>query len=725
MPSLREFPVLNARTPVGLLQLNHKLRIITMNSRAEKLFGVTFKEARKRRCFRVCPFFKSEDECVKCVAKRALRDGKMHRALKTFNDTQPVELTGLPVRTEEGVLIGSALIIEDFSEAHAREREFAEKDRILQALWNEMREGVFILAANGAILSSNPAAARQIGMARKPLRGKKLLDLMDEREMDQTEEPTKNGEIGSRSFKATFRRSSGNDFFMVVSSADLGKENKGSKIYVTSDLTAQRRLENEIRFYKRAVDMCPNQLVMLDDQNRIFYANKSMEKMVGKPRQDIIGRVMEQAFEEDAEGGHFEGHFLEKEGNGFFERTTDSGSSEKYTLRSFPIRGADKARIGSIVTARKMDGDAPVFSVQRGSRNIEDTGRSHEPWPSALADIFNQMPAGVFVQANDKIVYANTALCELMGETSQRIKRKNVADFLDDDSKDAFYSFLRMVKSRAPQAGEVEIDCNRPFPHNTALRMRLAAHPNSTPTELVLIGLIFERSERGEAEEVSSDSQARSAQEDTAVNWAWDLMGSLQNVSKRLETALSDNSSGQWIDTQSELKKDLGRLEALVKNILASCGPDYHKKKVISLNELVERSLELLQDRIKSADITVKLSLSPYVKHMIASPQQILSLCIAMIERAIEITPAGGKLFIESRKRGAYHILEFQDTGINVANGAEKAIFEGYADGMNDSAAASTLLRIKNIVEQHGGGVRVRTSLDRGTRFLFTLPVKP
>ncbi len=714
MFSLREFPVLKSRTPVGLVQMSIKFRVTAMNSRAEKLFGTSFGEARKKLCRSVCPFFQSEEACGKCVAKRSQQDGKIHKTLDLLNDNRPMELTGFPVRTDEGILIGSIMSIEDLSAAHGRELDFLEKDRLFQTLWNEMKEGVFIVDSDGAILNSNPAAARQMRMGQKTLRERNFYDLLAGDAGARPEERLAR-DAAADGFKPSPPWPDGAEPRLNVSTTDLtGPE--GRKLCVTLDRTARKRMEQLSRFYRKAIDMAPNQVVMLDERDRIFYVNKSVEKMTGKPRQDLIGQSLQKALEEGGEA--VESFSFDKNEGGFFERPGRSGASERYALRSLPVHAPDGARSGSVVTAQKVDDDLRMYPEQGDAgRTKRGPGDSREFWPPALKDIFNHLPAAVFVQAHGTIVYANTALCNLLGSPSYKLRERGIADFLDEESRDRFNSFLGAAKSGDAPLDRVEIPCKRPFPHNKTLRMNLSTHPDSASPGLLLIGVISESSQKREFQ--AEDFSAPNGANETAVNNAWDLLEPLQNLTKTIETF----RAGQWSDSQTELARDLSRVEDLVKNILASHQPDYHKKKVVFLNKLVERSLPLMQEQLDNAKITVKLSLSPYVKNMVAAPQQILGLCAAMLERAVEVMPSGGKLLIESRKRGDYYFLEFHDNGMNVSGAQEKAIFGNRSPDPHDFTTGSSLLRVKNIVEQHGGAVKVRTSLNKGTQFTFILPL--
>lgn len=89
----------------------------------------------------------------------------------------PVEVSASPVFDDHGAVIGAVELFEDVSERLERERLLVETNRELEAVMNNMREGVLFIDSRGRISLSNAALAEMFSTSGESIRGMRISSL--------------------------------------------------------------------------------------------------------------------------------------------------------------------------------------------------------------------------------------------------------------------------------------------------------------------------------------------------------------------------------------------------------------------------------------------------------------------------------------------------------------------------------------------------------------------
>ncbi len=105
---------------------------------------------------------------------------------------------------------------------------------------------------------------------------------------------------------------------------------------------------------------------------------------------------------------------------------------------------------------------------------------------------------------------------------------------------------------------------------------------------------------------------------------------------------------------------------------------------------------------------------------------QLIRLCLILLDNAIKYTPGGGTVTVEVNRVGETVSLSVTDTGIGISDDDLARIFERFyrADAVRTSGSGSGLgLAIaKAIVESHRATIHVRSSLGSGSTFRVDFP---
>jgi signal transduction histidine kinase len=147
-------------------------------------------------------------------------------------------------------------------------------------------------------------------------------------------------------------------------------------------------------------------------------------------------------------------------------------------------------------------------------------------------------------------------------------------------------------------------------------------------------------------------------------------------------------------------------------------------RKPIDLVDLAEAALRIHQRTIEAKKIHLVKRSPPDLEAPVHSGQ-ILQVVSNLIVNALDALPERGTLSIRLRKRESSFDIVVADNGTGVAEEHVDRIFEPFYSTKEDQGNGLGLALAKRIVEDHGGTLRMRTSVQpqrNGTAFRISLP---
>lgn len=145
------------------------------------------------------------------------------------------------------------------------------------------------------------------------------------------------------------------------------------------------------------------------------------------------------------------------------------------------------------------------------------------------------------------------------------------------------------------------------------------------------------------------------------------------------------------------------------------------------LRRIAETVFDLLSVQFKERQIEFSTNIPEETNNVLADVTQINRVFINLIGNALKFTPAGGKISISSRKLGSLIEISVADTGYGIPQESLDLIFEEFYRVENEinSQVKGTglgLSLVKHIIEAHGGKISVKSKMNSGSTFIFTLP---
>src|SRR5476649_2042933 len=149
----------------------------------------------------------------------------------------------------------------------------------------------------------------------------------------------------------------------------------------------------------------------------------------------------------------------------------------------------------------------------------------------------------------------------------------------------------------------------------------------------------------------------------------------------------------------------------------------------LDLDTLLAESMRVVSAKAQEKQLEVVSRISPDL-HLRADRRAVKQIALNLLSNAVKFTPAGGRIMVRGRAADGCIVLGIADSGIGIARDALASLgrpFEQVESQLTKSHQGSGLgLAIaKSLVELHGGRMRIRSTLGKGTLVVLRLPTYP
>ncbi len=189
-----------------------------------------------------------------------------------------------------------------------------------------------------------------------------------------------------------------------------------------------------------------------------------------------------------------------------------------------------------------------------------------------------------------------------------------------------------------------------------------------------------------------------------------------------------DMSSAESRTALEETAREAERLTRLIANLLALARGEglEPRSERLKLHEVIREAFN--DARHLSGDTTVVELRQLDAVNFTGDSDGLKQLAIILLDNAIKYTPAGGRISLELRDLGAEVELRVSDTGIGIPTDRLERVFDRFyrtaASRARDPGGSGLGLSIaRQIVEAHGGRIRLENAPQHGTTAVVNLPL--
>ncbi len=172
-----------------------------------------------------------------------------------------------------------------------------------------------------------------------------------------------------------------------------------------------------------------------------------------------------------------------------------------------------------------------------------------------------------------------------------------------------------------------------------------------------------------------------------------------------------------------KIKEEVRRANYMVLNFMSYGRPLKLRLTSISYQELVEKTLPLLEDKLAEQHIEIKWDESSHSPLMEADPELLRNCLVNLITNAAQAMPDGGTITLSARfdPETRRALLTVADEGVGILPEDIPKISQPYFT-TKEAGIGLGLAITERIVKEHGGELSVESAVGKGTVFTIALP---
>jgi two-component system, sporulation sensor kinase E len=169
-------------------------------------------------------------------------------------------------------------------------------------------------------------------------------------------------------------------------------------------------------------------------------------------------------------------------------------------------------------------------------------------------------------------------------------------------------------------------------------------------------------------------------------------------------------------------KGEINRLDYIVTQFLHAIRPTAPQLKPGSLNEVVEKTLELLRPELENRGLHVKTKLQPRLPFAPLDLTQMQQVLVNLVKNAMQAMTKGGTLTLQTGEGSEGVWLSVADTGGGIPPEQINRIFEPFFTTKKKGSGLGLMI-VQRIIRAHGGRIELESLIGRGSTFRIWLPL--
>jgi PAS domain S-box-containing protein len=511
--------------------------------------------------------------------------------------------------------------------------------------------------------------------------------------------------------------------------------------FVITGLVRRARLSAEmLKRQAQLLDLTHDTVVVRDKQDAITFWNRGAEQLYGWTREEALGKIshtlLKTVFAEPRKtiddlmlrSGHWEGELI---------NTRKDGSLVTVASRWSMQRDDRLQPVGTLET------NNDITERKRAEEALRRSQAAYlaEAQKLSLTGSFgwNVVSGEVFWSEQSFAVFG----CEPTIKPSIELMLERVHP---DDVESVRQTFDCVRGDRASgDRREFDIEFRLLLPDGTIKHVHAVAHSmddapgDDTPGKAQFVGSLMDVTAAKLAEVQLHQAQAQVAHIARVTSLGALSASIAHEVNQPLAAIVSHGEASlRWLNREvprldevaSSIRHVIAngkRASDIIQRIRALTSKTEQKKNLLTLNEVVEEVVPLVQREASGHYAVLRLDLAPDMPAILGDRIQLQQVIINLILNAVQamatVDDRTRSVVVRSRVEGGDHVvLEVQDSGPGIDPETAAQIFEAFFT-TKPGGMGMGLSICRSIIEAHGGQMRaVSRTPQPGAIFRFTLP---
>lgn len=354
----------------------------------------------------------------------------------------------------------------------------------------------------------------------------------------------------------------------------------------------------------------------------------------------------------------------------------------------------------------------------------------------------------ILVHRYDKLIFANESAARLLGfKSATHLLGKSIYSFLPKGEMCGVEKQFKQIYDKKTSKAVFEQKVINP--EKGIINIENTSTFFLYEGKAAILSLFRNINAEKEIMELQNNIDINSKLLDEARKSNKTIMEFFINISHELKTPLNlIFSSLQMINLYNEdkdgyhqrrsnyaniIKNNSYRLLKLINNLLDLTKTDsgfsklhLENKNIVSFVEDVTLSVAYYAE---SKGIGLTFDTEVEEKIMAFDCDKIERIILNLLSNSVKFTNPGGEIYVNINDKKEYIVISIKDTGIGIPIDKQKLIFEKFGQvdktlSRNREGTGLGLCLVKSFVELHGGEIKVKSKLGKGSEFIVNLPVK-
>ena len=726
----------NARDGIALFDLEG--RLLKANKRVLEVGGYTTDEI-AGKTFDLLTMFTPESIERMFTAKDMILSGKEVPVFECEACTKSGRKLNLEVHVSpfflKGKRLGSVSIMRDITERKKTGDALKESEARFRTVFEGTGLGIALVDFNGKTLGVNPAFEQMLGYNME-----EFAEIASTLKYLHPEDSMVDAELylemvkGKREHYTVDKRYIRKDGGVIWGRQNLSvvRDASGKPKYfiaMIEDITERRKMEETLKRsehnYRVLFEGTIDGMFVTDIETvKVVLANQNAAKMCGfasaenaiginpldlihpDDREQVLGFLMEDALGKSEQEVH-EFRAITKDGREIW--VSGMGTRIEY--------GGKPAVLSSIrdITERKKAEEVLRISEERYRLLVENASEA------------------ILVAQDGMLRFFNTRVIEILGYSREELASKPFIEFIhsEDQAMVVGRHMARLEGKEVPPVYSFRV-VDKTGNVRWVDISAVAFTWEGRPATLNFLTDITER-KRMEDEKQKMEEQLRLASRLAAVgelaagvghelnNPIAAIQGFAQFLAARKDL---DETTRKDLDT---IYRESQRAAKITQNLLSFARRHEPEKHLISLNEAVEKTLELQAHPMKVNNIELVVELAPDLPKTLADFHQMQQVFVNIInnaEQAMGEAHGKGRLVVKTQKVRDMIQISFVDDGPGISEENIKRIFDPFFTTKEVGKGTGLGLSIcYGLVEAHGGRIYARSKLGQGATFVVEIPI--
>ena len=345
--------------------------------------------------------------------------------------------------------------------------------------------------------------------------------------------------------------------------------------------------------------------------------------------------------------------------------------------------------------------------------------------------IIRSMDEGILIEdAEGYITFANPRMAEMLGYRSpEELIGQRILSWID--TRDRFVARLQhdavLAGERRRYEATFQTKDGGTLPV-LASSIPLLQRPGQPPEILTVVTDI---SELKRLQQQLIQSEKLAALGGLVAGVAHELNNPLTSIIGYAQLIKAGGVSATAAEDLKRVIQQAQRAADIVRNLLAFARQERPQRKLVDVNDIIERTIALRSYELRVQNIQVELDLDKGVPATLADPQQLQQVILNLIlnaEQAMSKSGVGSRLTIRTRRTDAGVIVEVRDNGPGIPPAIMGRIFDPFFTTKEPGEGTGLGLSIcYGIVQEHGGRIWAESEgiPGKGAAFFVHLPPAP